>query len=754
MWFSITLVAAALGSLTALLLSVYIFFQGARDKLRLTYSLAALAAGLWLCFYTFWLLEDNYDQALLYIKVAMSFAILTYPTLLHFVVEFIQLKRKKLIVWLSYLSALCIIALNWTTHLFIDSLTEKLFYKHWPVSGGLVFDFYTTIWGVVILFSLVQVYLFYKQARNTVEKAQAKIVLIALTLGYIGGASNFFLWYNVPIPPVGNILIPIYFGLIAYAILRYRFMDIRLVIKRSTVFTLLVIILTAIYSFLVIFFSQQLEALFGRQSQLVVSIIVSILIVAGFQPLKTFIQKTTNRFLFTDDYDPQQVLANLSEILSSSLDLQRLFNGVGEIIDTTLFPNRSAVLLYDEDTDGYTVADADNVTEAQRKQLMSLTVSGFVAPYLQKTRTIVVNQELQRQLDAGVIRGDVTDAQRLVAWMQAAGVELLIPLLSKNELIAISLLGPKKSGDPYSAEDLRLLEIGSAQAAVAIENALIYEELKQFNATLTQEVQKATEDLRAANKRLKKLDAAKSEFISIASHQLRTPLTVIKGYISMMLEGSFGQLNDKEVESLHMVYESNQRLINLVEDLLNISRIESGRLQFNWQEQQVETLVDSVVGELQQNARRKKLYLDFKAPTRRLPKVRMDEQKLRQVFMNLVDNAVKYTDAGGITVTVKQEANKAVIRVTDTGIGIDAADLPNLFQKFSRGEGMSLVHTEGTGLGLYVAREMVLAHGGQISADSAGTGKGSTFVVTLPFAADFPEPPSTMPKKKMIGRDE
>jgi len=318
--------------------------------------------------------------------------------------------------------------------------------------------------------------------------------------------------------------------------------------------------------------------------------------------------------------------------------------------------------------------------------------------------------------------------------------EVVVPLNVKNEPIGLIVLERKESGDSYNEEDIKLLKIISTQLAVALDNALLYKETVDFNAKLAFEVEKATHELKKANDRLKKLDQAKSEFISIASHQLRTPLTVIKGYISMMLEGDFGEMTPIEKESLRKVYESNERLINLVENLLNVSRIESGRLLFNFQDKDLGVLVASVFEELTKMAQNKGLNFVLNKPTDASLLVSMDEEKLRQVIMNLTDNAIKYTKKGNVIVSLEElPLNKSILGkrsvkfvVSDSGMGIRDVDLPNLFKKFSRGTGTSLIHTEGTGLGLYVAKKMIAAHKGKIWAESLGENKGSRFCFELP----------------------
>jgi len=155
-------------------------------------------------------------------------------------------------------------------------------------------------------------------------------------------------------------------------------------------------------------------------------------------------------------------------------------------------------------------------------------------------------------------------------------------------------------------------------------------------------------------------------------------------------------------------------------------------LQFNYQQVDMNKMVASVKEELAANAKRKGLILQYRAPTKSVPTLKLDDEKIRQVVMNLVDNGIKYTKHGSVTVKLEQKENKIRFSVTDSGVGIRPEDMGNLFKKFSRGSGTSLIHTEGTGLGLYVARMMIEAHHGKIWAESAGVGKGSKFCFELP----------------------
>lgn len=247
-----------------------------------------------------------------------------------------------------------------------------------------------------------------------------------------------------------------------------------------------------------------------------------------------------------------------------------------------------------------------------------------------------------------------------------------------------------------------------------------------------EELQLLTQELAEANQELKRLDAAKSEFISIASHQLRTPLTAIKGYISLVLEGSYGKVSVSVQDILNKVYVVNNRMGQLVEDLLSISRIESGRVQYNFVETQLEPVVADLVDMFSIMARAKGLTLKIRLPKKTLPKLSLDVNKIREVISNLIDNAIKYTKEGGVTVSVEGETNCVVVKVADTGIGVDPTDSKRLFEKFTRSSETMKLDVSGTGLGLYVGKNFVEAHGGLLAVESEGPGKGATFVIKLP----------------------
>lgn len=251
-----------------------------------------------------------------------------------------------------------------------------------------------------------------------------------------------------------------------------------------------------------------------------------------------------------------------------------------------------------------------------------------------------------------------------------------------------------------------------------------------------EELQEISDSLALANQELKRLDNAKSEFISIASHQLRTPLTAIKGYASLILEGSYGKIDTQLQDVVNKIYVANGRLIELVENLLSISRLESGKMQYNFQPTHLEEMVQDLGNMFSVIARKRGLEFSVVLPETPLPVVTVDGAKIREVMSNLIDNAIKYTEKGSVTVSVWQEKDFVRYSVKDTGIGFDAEDKGRLFLKFSRSKETERLYVGGTGLGLYVGKTFLEKHGGRIWAESDGHGRGSEFSFELPISRD------------------
>lgn len=250
-----------------------------------------------------------------------------------------------------------------------------------------------------------------------------------------------------------------------------------------------------------------------------------------------------------------------------------------------------------------------------------------------------------------------------------------------------------------------------------------------------EQIERLALGLERANARLRELDKQKSEFVSIASHQLRSPLAAIRGYASMLVEGSFGKVEGKMVEPLSRIADSAKLMAESVEDFLSVSRIESGNMKYELSDFNLRDQAEKIADDLRPEGFKKGLLLLYKSNLRSTGVVHADIGKTQQILHNLINNSLKYTPKGTITIFVHDDTKtrKIFVEIIDTGIGMTTETIDSLFAKFTRAKNANTVNIKGTGLGLFVAREMARAMQGDITAHSDGEGLGSRFVLTLPL---------------------
>jgi signal transduction histidine kinase len=315
-------------------------------------------------------------------------------------------------------------------------------------------------------------------------------------------------------------------------------------------------------------------------------------------------------------------------------------------------------------------------------------------------------------------------------FMRKNDVFLAVPLSTKQHFIGFLLLGGKSSGEIFFDQDVNFLSILGPELAVALQNAQRFEEISKFNITLQEEVKKATGELQTANEKLKKLDQVKDEFISIASHDLRSPMATVKNYI-WLARSELGKAAPKAKKDLDIALESTEHGISLVADMLDVSRIEAGRIELNPEKLEIRHETELIVKEFQKQASDKQITLSSDI-TGDLS-VNADKERVHQVLTNLTGNAIKFTPPKGkVTITGKKTGKIIEITIADTGIGIKKEDMDKLFTKFGKLEsGTSVPSSQGTGLGLFISKNIIELSGGKIWVESK-PGVGSKFIFTLP----------------------
>jgi len=292
---------------------------------------------------------------------------------------------------------------------------------------------------------------------------------------------------------------------------------------------------------------------------------------------------------------------------------------------------------------------------------------------------------------------------------------LAVPLLRENHLLG-ALAVNRNSVGAFAPEVIELLKTLATQSALAIQNARLFREIEQ------------------KSRELETASGHKSEFLANMSHELRTPLNAIIGFSEVLSERMFGDINDKQAEYLGDILESGRHLLSLINDILDLSKIEAGRMELELNEFQLPDAIENALSLVKERAHRREIAL-VRTIDDHLGVIRADERKVKQVMLNLLSNALKFTPEGGrIDVRAQVHDGETEISVTDTGVGIAPEDQGAIFEEF-RQVGTASKKVDGTGLGLAISRKFVELHGGRIWVESQ-VGKGSRFAFTLPFMID------------------
>ena len=414
-------------------------------------------------------------------------------------------------------------------------------------------------------------------------------------------------------------------------------------------------------------------------------------------------------------------------VLSKVTDLGQVAQDVVDTIVEELGFKSVAILLLDKNDNSLkrlAISQTDLIKEAEAK--LNQKLFGEKIPLSEDANLIVKAvktrfMQLTHGLNNTLIPHFSSEQSKVVAEIIGITASFVYPLIVREEVIGVMIISinDKEGLSEFKNE---LIDRLSGVIGIATDNSLLYQEIQE------------------ANLRLKEIDKLKDEFVSLASHELRTPMTVIKSYLWLMLsKNNVSALSEKQRMYVDRAYTSTQRLINLVNDMLNVSRIESGRLTLNIQSINLIELISTVYSEMLPKASEQKINLQFARPLQALPEVLADPERVEQVLINLIGNSLKFTPENG---TIRIEINHnplektETVSIIDNGKGISKEDMTKLFQKFSMvgNNYLTKQNAQGTGLGLYLSKSIIELMGGKIWVESEGEGKGSKFSFTLKTA--------------------
>lgn len=704
---------ALVGTLVSLFAGVFIFSQNKKGPLGclfliFSFFVAALTVANYLSVYS----QDSLAQT--WSARIVMMAAITLVFLLYVILRHIERQDSWLISHERLLLLITFIMISLTgSDFFIVSVSSSE--DHIVTHSGQGIVLFLMYFIVMLLLSISRL------ARGVVSsrpknRAKYKLLIAGLApvvvLAPITSIVLPVIYSQTDFIPLSPAYIIVFLCFMGYAIIRHGLFDIRLAAIRTAGYALTIGTLAVVYVILAYAMS---HLFFGGNSTHEVSfspvnVIIALALTVIFQPIKQFFDQFTNRIFYRGQYDQGVFFREFGKILSYDTDLRLLLRQVSKYIVDNL---RAEKTFFNISGRGVFGAAGLKGVRVHRRDMEAID------------RYYRDHYEFPSVMVYGVI-----ESQEIRDIFKLYSISMVLPLVLQGQAIGHLFIGEHKSRG-YTMRDVRVIESVANELAIAVQNSLSVEEIRELNESLQTKVDTATKELRASNRQLQKLDEAKNDFMSIASHQLRTPLTSIKGYLDMMLQGDLGRVTPTQRAVLSEAYVSSERMVALINDFLNASRLQTGKFVIERTDGDLREIVSDQVKMLRVVAKQYKVSLRLSVD-KKVPVMRVDVDKIRQVVQNFIDNAIYYSAAGKIIyISLGVEGSCVVFKVEDTGIGVPAAEQPALFTRFFRASNARQRRPDGTGIGLYLAKKIVGLHGGSIIFDSS-EGRGSTFGFKLP----------------------
>lgn len=728
-------------SLSGLIIGLFCFIIGtltivkAKKSTHFIWALFSFSVSFW--GFGCYKIANSIDitQAVFWWKTAYISVILIPTLLTHFIFRFLKVE-KTWFLYVVYTIAILLMEANIFSNLFIFDV-RYVFSQFYYLSNPTILYNFFVIWffGLVIYCH----YLLIKAYFNNygLIKHQIKYIFLATIIGFTGGAFAFLPVYEIDVYPILNIAIAVSPFIVAYAIFRYRLMDMRLVARQ-----VYILLLSASFLYVIFYGTVFIEnKLFGgvyMKDALISGVVFAILFSVLYNLFVRYVNRTADEYLFSGVYNYRETLNRLTDDLSDYIDLNTVIDLIVDTIKKTIQLDKAGVFLIDTDsTDSvpchYKIAKNIGFKD---NDVVLLVEDVFLNDFLIKTQKPLVCDELAMLSRDARNSEEKNHFMRLYDYMNDIEATICLPLISNKKLSGIIVLGSKISGDAYTKEDLELLNTLSKQAGITIDNARLYKEVRDFNSTLKQKVDEQTKDIKEKADRLEKTLKIKSEFIYLMSHQLRTPISVIVGMASMLKDGDLENVPiEKKKEFVDGIYMKSKKLADILNDFIKAESMDGE--SFDFDSKKIEKVnmgdvVKSVCDEFTVEIKEKNINLEFEAVSDPL-QITTDPRYLKQAIASIVNNAIKYTQKGFIKVKVYSENNRAICEISDSGIGIPKDDQVKLFHKFVRAKNAVDAYAYGTGLGLFMVKKIVEAHNGGKVDFISEEDKGTTFKISIPI---------------------
>jgi signal transduction histidine kinase len=713
-------------ALMTLPLSLFILWKSPREPVNRYFFLFGACVASWSVFTILYLTAADPRSALLYSRICNLFALFIFIFFYHCIYAFLDLKTRALLAsgyGLTFLVALLSILFP---DLWIDRVNPDFLGVRYNTHGSWLFGLHPALGLLLPGLAQMQLISRYKRSVNREWRRKCRFILSAGGVSFLGGFTSYFMVFEIPIFAWGVPLIALYPPLISYAIIRYRLINIQTVIHK-TILWMALSSLVYVPLYVVFTLTRPWLATQPTWALALFSLGLFFLITLYYRTIQPEIDHLFQR----RKYDLQKVLDRLLERLAVLGDTRELIQQINRTLVETLYASHATFLLSDEKTRCYLPFET-----AGTQLNICVPLSDPFIDWARQHVGVIPAGEVESDPAYSEIKGEAK------AYFASTRAAICIPLSTGHVFVGLLHLGSKTNLKPYGDSDLQFLEKLRVEAAIALSNALLYDqvmrlnlELTDLNAQLEEKVRARTAELEAANRKLTEsnrfiaeADRAKTQFLANISHELRTPLNAIIGFSKLLLKEIDGPLTEKQREDLEAVHHSGTHLLGLISDLLDLSKIEAGKMELAREPVDLVEIIRGVMTTAHVLVKEKSVELRMDVNPD-LPRVEGDPMRLRQVILNLVSNAVKFTDIGEVEVRAELRGTYLIVSVRDTGRGIRPEDQPKLFEEFRQLEGG---HKEGTGLGLAISKRLVQLHGGEIWAESF-PGEGSTFTFSLPL---------------------
>ena len=692
--------------LVATISGLLVFAKNPSHPKHQAYAFYVLAAAIWGFGYGAWQISSSHDAALLCVRLLMIGAIALPGTFLWHVftlLEFEHIHHKRRFLWVIAGITTFLWVANGTPY-FVVNVQPAGGFSFWPQPGP-VFHFYLLWFG---LCSLYGTWLLFQaaQRKHGAERSRYYLLVGGSIVAYGGGLTTFPLWYGINIQPVGAILATVYISVVAFTLLRYRLLDLGTALERGVTGSLLVVLI-AFPAYPVLLLGQQWYLGSINIGYSLLELFVLLLLVFGASSLKTQAKNLITKALFKERYDQYKTVLNFSKSLVSILELQDLTATIVQSICPTLGLQWGTLYLRKKSGQDYHPVSSFGKLLTEFSDVHLASRSLLEDSWQQGTTSFLVNDLKDFATDE--------ESQVVLAKLGQIGAEVCLPLVNKNRLLGFCVFGPRITDDgSYSVQDLELLTTLSQEASVALDNALLYEELKQ------------SQSLVRRTDRLRSLETMAGGL----AHEIRNPLTSIKAFVDLAPE----RKDDEQflARFSKVVKEDVFRIERLTREILDYAKPIEPFLR----EEDLNEILESCLYTLRVRPAHELIVIETDL-IQGLPKVYADRQKLKQVILNFLFNAVEAMMPAGGVLTVRTrhltspgKPEWVQIEIQDAGSGIAPEDIEHIFDPFFTTKHLSEEH-EGTGLGLAIAHQIIQEHGGKIEVQSL-QGRGTTFFINLP----------------------